>query len=105
MAAGAISAIYIGATKAAAPTPTPPIKRKATKIARLFARAVPMPDKPNSAAQRNSTRRLPDRSARGPASRAPKPQPSRMELTRSEERRVGNEARAGRPYQTDDVTG
>jgi hypothetical protein len=76
MRAGEISAMYIGEVIDAAPTPTPPMTRKTTKVAKLGGNAVPMADARNMTAAMSRTFLRPRASLRAPAEAAPIAQPS-----------------------------
>ncbi len=65
-AAGAISAMYIGAMIRAAPTPRPPIRREITSVAKFGANADIRAETANSTAASRSTGRRPSRSLKGP---------------------------------------
>ena len=66
IAAGAISAMYIGAMISAAPTPKPPSMRAATKVRKLGAAADATAEIANSTAAILRTGRRPRRSLSGP---------------------------------------
>jgi len=71
-----ISAMYIGVASEAMPIPTPPRRRKKTKVQMTLGAAVPREEVKNIAAAKNmATPRL-KRSETGPATRTPVVQPS-----------------------------
>jgi hypothetical protein len=80
-AAGEISAMYMGDTTEAPPTPMPPTKRKSSMDHQSHARAVPTADTKYSAAIANNTRRRPKASVGRPTTIEPRMVPTRALAT------------------------